>query len=139
MMTQTSFGERELPVHVADSEPDSGFIFHFGAYGDTQVAILGCGMSLEDALEEAFEWLDDNAPGLLSKADYEGAAKELGLTLSPDMSDEDQDRVSQLAEQDMTMCGHTVLKNGDCIPSWEWSCRELTAHEVAELTPEDDE
>lgn len=136
MMTATSYGERELRVHFADSDPDSGWLFHFGAYGDTHVAILGCGLSLEDALEEAFEWLDDNAPGLLSRCDYEGAAKDLGL--GPDWADSETaiEQVTSAAETDMTMCGHTTLKNGDCIPSWEWSVTEIGPTDLAQLIAE---
>lgn len=137
MNTATSFGERELRVHCVDSEPDSGWHFFFGAYGDTQVAILGCGLSLEDALEEAFEWLDDYAPGTLhtiGEADYELAAAELGVSWAPQrVSDDDISRVTERAETDMTMCSHTTLKHGNCIPSWEWHVNEITGSALEEL------
>lgn len=39
------------------------YLFSFGAYGDTRV--LAYGSSMDDALEEAAEWLAEHAPGHL--------------------------------------------------------------------------
>lgn len=113
-----------------------GFLFSFGAYGTTNLVVLA--VHLEDALEEALEWLDDNAPGHLSTigpAEYEEAAKELGLNwrdaAHDAMSEADMARVTELAEAGMTMVSHTTLKHGNCIPSWEWHARELLDDELA--------
>lgn len=122
-----------VPFTSAGGNDEQGFLFSFGAYGSTHLAVLAD--SVEDALESALEWLDDNAPGLLSTVgpdDYARAAAELGAAWEPEeMSDSDTARVYELAEADMTMVSHTTLKNGNCIPSWEWTARELDASELA--------
>lgn len=129
-----------VPLRLSSGCNDSGFLFSFGAYGDTHVAVLAD--SLEDALEEALEWLDDNAPGLLSTVgpdDYAAAARELGAAWEPEeTADADTARVVERAETDMTMVSHTTLKNGNCIPSWEWTARELNASELATLKARDE-
>lgn len=130
------FDIRTVPFcETSASEHDVGFLFSFGAYGDTHVVVLAA--HLEDALESALEWLDDNAPGLLHTIgpdEYEAAAKELGLDWSDarhdEMSEADQARVTEIAEADMTMVTHTTLEHGNGIPSWEWHVRELTADEL---------
>jgi hypothetical protein len=120
-------------IREAGYGEEAGYLFSFGAYGTTHVAVLGG--SLEDGLEACQEWLDDNAPGLLhtvSEEDYADAAKELGL----EWPSEDEDIVSKVTEQaeaDMTMVGHTTLEHGNCIPSWEWHVRDLDAAELATL------
>lgn len=123
---------RDMRV-IGDSDASTGFRFGFGAYGCTVLYVLK--EHLEDALEEALEWLDDNAPGVLSTVgpdDYKRAAQELGVTWEPEeMSDADTYRVVQAAEADMVMVTHTTLKNGNCIPAWEVSYDELDASTLA--------
>lgn len=77
-----------------DQGDHCGHIFEMwaGAYGQKHILVRAG--AFEDALESLFEWCDDNAPGVLTNADDD--------------------------EPDMTMCGHTTLKNGNAIPSWEW-------------------
>jgi hypothetical protein len=131
-----------ISVVHADSDPNTGWLFHFGAYGATNVAVLGLNMSLDKALEEAFEWLDDNAPGLLCSV-YENAkecAEGLGfpwpLPADFDHSGDDGSRLYDACAADMTVCGHTTLRHGDCVPSWEWSVTKMGEREVAELVAE---
>jgi len=98
--------------------------FQFGAYGDTHLYVWADGMG--SGFEIAVEWLDDHAPGMLtmvSEEDYQQAAEELGKVWDP--SDPD-DEIMQTAEADMTMIGHTTLKHGNAVASWEWTVREVT-------------
>lgn len=114
------------------NEPYDGercFRFSFGAYGETRVDVFA--VHIEDAFEIAVEWLDDNAPGYLvnlGEAEWEEAAKELGLPWAPaDELDEDvAERIRAHAETDLTIIGHTTLKHGQYLCSWEWTCDELT-------------
>ena len=111
-----------------------GYLFSFGAYGDTHVAVIGG--SLDDGLESCLDWLDDNAPGLLSTVtaeDYAEAARELGIEWPREDFDDESKKVTQAAECDMTMAGHTTLAHGNCIPSWEWHVRELEGSEIVTL------
>lgn len=130
----TDLNMKTVPViREAGYGEETGYLFSFGAYGDTHVAVIGG--SLEDGLESCEEWLDDNAPGLLStigEEDYAEAVKELGLEW-PSEDEAIVSKVCQEAETDMTMVGHTTLENGNCIPSWEWHARELDASELATL------
>lgn len=112
----------DVPVTGCDRD-DNGYLFTFGAYGDTRLVVLAG--SLEDALEQAFEWLDEHAPGLLTKVDYEAAARELGPQAS-------EDSIAVHAELDLTVCSHTTLEHGNAIPNWEWAVRDLEPAEVAE-------
>jgi hypothetical protein len=102
----------------------------FGAYGDTRLLVRA--ESLEDALEMAVEWIDDNAPGLLhtiGEAEYIEAAAELGY--DPNTENEaEQAEIQERAEQDMYVVGHTTLKNGNAIPSWEWFADECDGPEA---------
>lgn len=118
-----------LPIIRESGDEDCGYLFSFG--NSTHVIVLGG--SLENGLESCFEWLDDNAPGLLSKVDYAEAARELNLQWPSD-DHQIQEEVSQKAEVDMTMCGHTTLTHGDCIPSWEWTVRDLDKAELQSVT-----
>lgn len=95
----------------------------FGAYGSTHVYVWADGA--ESAFEEAVEWLDDNAPGMLvmvGEEDYQRAADELGKVWDPSEPDYE---VIETAEADMTMIGHTTLKHGNAVASWEWQLREV--------------
>ncbi len=132
----TDLNMKTVPViREAGHGEETGYLFSFGAYGDTHVAVIGG--SMVDGLESCLEWLDDNAPGLLhtiTAEDYANAAAELGIAWQPEeQADADTARVVQHAEADMTMVGHTTLEHGNCIPSWEWHARELDAAELATL------
>ncbi len=131
----TDLSMKTVPViREAGHGESKGYLFSFGAYGDTHVAVIGG--SLEDGLEACLDWLDENEPGLLhtvSAEDYAEAAKELGIEWPREDFDEDAEKVTQHAEMDMTMVGHTTLEHGNCIPSWEWTARDLVATELATL------
>jgi len=130
----TDLNLKTVPViREAGHGEETGYLFSFGAYGDTHVAVIGG--SLEDGLESCLDWLDDNAPGLLHTITAEGyanAARELGLEW-PSEDEEVIGKVTQEAETDMTMVGHTTLNHGNCIPSYEWFVRDLDAAELATL------
>jgi hypothetical protein len=104
------------------------FAFRFGAYGSTRVRVWAESGCFDNAFETAVEWLDDNAPGHLvdlTQDDYTQAAGELGL--DPTSEDEDiQNEIRETAEADLTHIGHTTLKHGQFLNSWEWTVNELT-------------
>lgn len=113
------------------NEPDDGtsaFEFQFGAYGETKVRVYAD--HLEDALEVAVEWLDDNAPGHLVKVGSEEiaeSAKELGIVLEvDDYESEAFQKALAHAEMDLTHAGgHTTMKHGEYLRSWEWHVNEI--------------
>jgi hypothetical protein len=121
-----------IAVHLDYDEPDSGFLFTLGAYGLTKVAILGLGLSADDAVELMLEWCDDNAPGLLCEPDYGEAARELGVPWPMPEEGRDIERVLERAETDLIVCGHTTLRNGSAIPAWEVHFDELSPEEVSD-------
>lgn len=85
------------------------YVLAFGAYGWTRLLIWA--NSLDDALEEAGDWIEDHAPGLFcdeAVADAYAEARERGL------SEED---AQAEAEQDTT----SVCSGNHYLPSWEWS------------------
>ncbi len=103
---------------------DELYYFSLGAYGSTHVYVWA--NSADDAMEEMVEWVDDNAPGLLStigEAELRESAEELGIEYDP----EDVDyQIIEHAEQDMYVVGHTTLKHGNAMPSWEIHFNEVT-------------
>lgn len=100
-----------------------------GTYGDTRVYIWAD--SLESAFEELVEWLDDNAPGILTtfdESDYRAAAKDLGIEWQPnwpDWEDRKFEKVAEQTEADHTVIGHTTLKHGTHIASDDWGGGEI--------------
>jgi len=81
----------EVPVGRYDKE--KLWLFHFGAYADVRAAVWH--RCLDDALEEAAEWLAETHPGLLTEPDYADARRELG----PEAS---EDALQEAAEADLT-------------------------------------
>lgn len=123
-----------IPLANCDAgDEERTFRFSFGAYCSARCYVFA--PHLEGALEFALQWLDDNAPGLLTTIgpeDYKRAAIELGL---PDDDTEGPfwHKVQERAEEDMLMVSHTTLKNGNAIPSWEWGCVEICGAELEAL------
>lgn len=124
---------RNVPIHNASEGPEQrerwgrgsyynrAFLFSFGAYGDTHVAVWE--RSFDDALESAAEWLSENAPGLFSPPDYEGSATELGLKWNPSEPFEDGSdnaKIRDHAETDLTYTESGYLL------SHEWYGREVS-------------
>lgn len=70
------------------------FVLCFGAYGNLHVLVYAD--HLEDALDEAVDWLEENAPGMLLDRDDEPT--------------NDDDAI------DLTCAGN----HGRWLPSWEW-------------------
>lgn len=127
--------EKRVPIANEPGDGDDCFRFSFGAYGSTVLDVFAD--RLEDALEQAFEWLDDNAPGHLveiGEAELRESALELGLDYdaanqeaidSGSFRDGDFAKIVEHAETDLTQCGHTTLKHGQYLLSWEWGVSEL--------------
>ena len=120
------------------------FELWFGAYGSTNVFVWADGF--ESAFETAVEWLDDEEYcGVfvtVDEDDLREAAEEEGLDAAAVLRDmkagdwnEDVEKMTQRAEADLTMIGHTSLPNCEkavgggplYIPSWEWGGREVSA------------
>lgn len=105
------------------------FLMFAGAYGDTHAWVWAD--HLEDAFEVFVEWLDDNAPGLLTEldeSDLKNAAKDEGIAWQPhwpDWDDRQFQKVVEAAEADLTVIGHTTLKHGTHIASYEWGGDEI--------------
>ncbi len=105
--------------------------------------------SFESAFEEFVEYLDDEAPGMLTDVtedDLKEAAQDKGIEWQetwPDWEDSDFVVVAEAAEVDLTSIGHTTLKHGQYIASWEWGGAEVTSEEdwdiVAERSVEESE
>ncbi len=85
------------------------YILAFGAYGHTQLLVWA--NSLDDALDEAIDWIVDNAPGLLAD---EQVSEEYNAAKARGMSDND---AHEYATND-TICGGNC---GNYILSWEWA------------------
>jgi hypothetical protein len=90
------------------------WVFSFGAYGCTHVLTTG---ALEDALEDAAGGLPR---GMFTDPDPTDARAELG----PGAGEE---AIWDLACQDLTYTESGYL----C--SWEWTCREVTLDDLAEM------
>lgn len=104
----------QVELGPADHRPDNRtrWLFRFGAYGWTTVLVLGG--SLEDALDEAIDWLADNAPGLLAD---EQVKEEYDRLIGVGKSHEE---AAEEAERDTTIGGNS----GHYLNSWEWTVDE---------------
>jgi hypothetical protein len=128
--------EAKYPIINASEYPlaDTLYFMSAGAYGDT------CGYVWADSCESAFEifaeYLDEVAPGLLVSHDefselLDAQARERGfeswLSLEAAWGC-DNSRICEVveaAEADLTPIGHTTLKHGAYIASYEWGMIEL--------------
>ncbi len=132
----------ETPIaNPSEADEDKSlYQFQFGAYGDTNVYVWAD--SDEAAFEIAVEWVDDHAPGVLTsldEGDLKAAAEDEGVEWKdswPDYDDEEFQRVIEAAEADLTVIGHTSLKHGQYIPSWEWHFHEVTDQAEREAVAE---
>lgn len=100
---------RIVPVNGTDRDwTRHRYILWFGAYGEIRLMVWA--NSLEDAFDEAVDWLAENAPGLLADEavnDAYNRAIEDGAS---------HEAAAKAAEMDMMIggnCGHYVN-------SWEW-------------------
>lgn len=103
------------PLNV-ESE-NTVYVFQFGAYGDTWVAVLN--ENFDDALDIATEWLAEYAPGLLvsdeeMKSAYDEALKELVEGGADPDDEQTQQKAQEQAETDLTYTESGYLR------SWEW-------------------
>lgn len=101
-----------IPINGSDREFTSGrFILWFGACGPTQLMVWA--NHLEDALDEAVDWLADpenGHTGLLADDAVNGAYRD---AIALGLSEED---AIEAAEVDVTIAGNC----GNHILSWEW-------------------
>ena len=84
------------------------FVLAFGAYGWTVLIVHA--NHLEDALDEAIDWIAGNAPGLLAD---EQVAEEYNRAIAEGKS---EDEAQEIATVDTT-CGGNA---GHYLLSWEW-------------------
>lgn len=132
-------GAREYPI-ANPSDHDATyktqlFCMWAGAYGDTRVFVWAD--HFDDAFEVLTEWLDDNAPGCLTHIDWDATAREHGYENWQAAYDalgegNELDALVEEAETDLSIVGHTTLKNGDAIASWEWGGNEVTEEALVE-------
>lgn len=88
------------------------YILSFGAYGDTHLLVWA--NHLQDALDEAIDWLVDNAPGhIVDDQVNEAYAEAIAEGKS-------EDEAYEIAEEDTTSGGNC----GNHILSYEWSMIE---------------
>lgn len=101
----------QVELGPVDHRPDNRtrWLFRFGACGWTTVLVLGG--YLEDALDEAIDWLADNAPGLLAD---ESVKEEYDRLISEGKTEEE---AWEEAEQDTTSGGNAT----HYVNSWEWT------------------
>lgn len=84
------------------------YILAFGAYGWTRLMVWA--NSLDDALDEAVDWIADNEPGLLVDETVQYA---YNFAIGEGV---DEDEARELAEADTTCAGNA----GHYLASWEW-------------------
>jgi hypothetical protein len=118
--------------YMTGSEAHEGlWIMWAGSVGTVRAYVWAD--SFESAFEQFVEYLDDAAPGLLTDVtedDLREAAEELKIEWQdswPDWEDAAFEPVASQAEADLTSIGHTTLKHGQYIPSWEWGGAPVTS------------
>lgn len=96
------------------------FILSFGAYGSTLLMVWA--RSLDDALQECGDWIEEHAPGLFCddsvQEAYEEALEEACKACGCDTAepcDDCRESAWGASETDVTH-----LDNGHYLPSWEW-------------------
>lgn len=96
-----------IPVNPGERDwTDQRFVLWFGEISPVQLLIWG--KSLEDCLDEGFDWVEENAPGLLCDAEV---AEEYHRLIAEGMSDE---KAMEESEVDTTSGGnHGVRINSD--------------------------
>jgi hypothetical protein len=101
--------DKIIPVNGSDRNwTKHRYILAFGAYGWTRLMVWA--NSLEDALDEAIDWIAENAPGLLCDDQVAEAYRE-AIT-----EGKSEDEAHEIATEDTT-CGGNA---GHYILSWEW-------------------
>ncbi len=104
-----SVGSNEIAiVNPGDRDRASRFILCFGAYGWTKLMVWAD--HLEDALDEAVDWIAEHAPGLLAD---DQVNEEYNRLVAEGVSEED---AQEAASMDTTCAGNS----GHYLLSWEW-------------------
>jgi hypothetical protein len=103
-------GQEVIIVNGHDRNWTSGrYVLAFGAYGWTVLMVWA--NSLEDALDEAVDWIAEHEPGLLAD---EEVADEYRRLVAEGMPEEE---AAEEAAVDTTCAGNA----GHYLHSWEWS------------------
>lgn len=109
------------------------FRFWFGTVGTTFVYVWTRSSDFESAFEVAVEWLDEQGAAghftTVTENDLKAAAEEEGIEWQeswPDWEDPEFQRLVDAAEADLTVIGHTTLKHGTHLVSYEWGADEIT-------------
>lgn len=129
--------EREIPL-APDSFGQNLYRMWMGAYGDHRVYVKA------DSFDDAFEYMVDffdrpDTIGLFTftdESDYRAAARDLGIAWADgqswsDLSEEDQEKIREATEVDLSTIGHTTLLHmpqgswGAYVASWEWGGDEI--------------
>jgi len=105
----SSFGRDVIIVNPPDrSWTRHRYVLWFGAYGETRLMVWA--NSLDDALDEAVDWIVDHAPGLLAD---ESVREEYNRLIAEGKS---EDEAQEEAEVDTTTAGNC----GNYLNSCEW-------------------
>ncbi len=113
-----------IPINGSDRDwTRHRYILAFGAYGRTRLMVWA--NSLENALDEAIDWIVDNKPGLLGDEQVHEAYSE---ALAEGKSEEEAIEEAEVG----TTCG---CNEGHYILSWEWTilAEDPTRAQVLEL------
>lgn len=121
----------ELPQGDGFHRRRSGGLFKMNTHGDEGYVWTEHEESWDDAFEEWVEYLDTASPDVfetIGEEDLKEAAEDLGKEWKdswPDWSDPDFTEVSEHAEADLDVIGHTTLKSGTHIPKDAWSFESI--------------
>lgn len=109
------------------------YLMWAGAHGGTRGYVWAD--SDESAFEVWVEYLDDEKPGLL--VSYEefrellnAAAQEAGFSDFDAVPEDKRDAITEAAEVDLAVIGHTSMKHGMHIASYEWGFDEVPEGEA---------
>lgn len=116
------------------------YLMWAGAHAPTNVFVWAD--NFDSAFEEFVEYLDDEAPGLLTKLDendLKRAAEDEDIEWKdswPDWEDPEFERVAAAAEEGYTLISHTTLKHGTHIASYEWGGEDVTDDQAWDIVAE---
>ena len=119
-------------VEACTSRAVEAFLFSFGAYGSTMCLVHAPADHVNDALEDAAEWLKEAAPGMFCDDQiYEAYREALNGREPGECSDEECDAAREYAEQD---CTYT---ESGWLPSYEWHVDTVTRRDLLALRDRD--
>jgi len=105
-------------INAHEGYPDSRFLFSLGAYGGTNVLVVGR-ESYEDALDDVFDWVAEHEPGLLAdeevQEEFVRLCEQAGLDPKQNDWSDEFARCLEEAEVDTMRGGNS----GHYMHSWE--------------------